>query len=80
MTRTQSTGDRFEIVFAPVEGTAFVYRSIHAGICGPMTTNVPVPDRAAAEAEALHYGLLRSGPWATTANGYDYAPAARTTV
>lgn len=71
MTSTQSTQDRFEIVFDPAEGTAFVYWSVHAGVCGPMTTVVPVPDRTAAEAEVLRHGLLRCGPWATAANGYD---------
>lgn len=80
MSGTHGTGDTFETVFDAAEATAFVYRSIHAGICGSMTTAVPAADRTAAEAEALRHGLLRSGAWATTANGYDHAPAARTTV
>ena len=78
MSSTRGTGDTFEIIFDPAEATAFVYRSIHAGICGPMTTAVPAADRIAAEAEALRHGLLRSGAWATA--GYDYTPAARINI
>ena len=77
---TQGPADTFEIIYDPAEGTAFVYRSIQAGICGPFTTRVPVPDRAGAEDEALRHGLLRSGAWTTAGNGYDYAPAERITL
>lgn len=67
--------DRFEVVYDPAEGTAFVYRSIWAGVCGPMTTRVPVEDREGAEVEALRYGLLRCGEWTQAGNGTEYAEA-----
>lgn len=45
------------------QGTSHVYRSLHAGVCGPWTAPVLVADRSDAEADALRYGLMRSGTW-----------------
>ncbi len=77
---SQGPADTFEIVYEPTAGTAFIYRSIHAGICGPMTTRVHVCHRAAAEAEALRHGLLRSGPWTVAGSGHEHAAAERATL
>jgi hypothetical protein len=65
----------YEITWTPADGTALIYQSIPAGICGPFTGDEPAADRIDAEALALRFGLVRSGDWQTAANGYDYAPA-----
>lgn len=72
--------NRFEIVYDPAEGTAFVYLSRWAGVCGPISEKVAVDGRAGAEAEALRFGLLRSGEWRRAANGFEYAEAEQATV
>lgn len=72
--------ESFEIVYDPAEGTAFVYRSLWAGVCGPFTEPVPVAGTLDAEGEALRYGLMRTGEWRRTGNGSDVAPAERVTL
>jgi len=69
----------YEIVWDSKARTTFVYRSLRAGVCGPWTTPTAATDREQAEAEALRYSVLRTGPWSTTSNGYEFAPAQRIT-
>lgn len=66
----------YEILIDWTTGATWVYRSIRAGVCGPWTTPTVVADHIGAEAEALRYGLVRSGPWTRAAyEDVEYAPA-----
>lgn len=70
-----STEATYEILIDRTTGTTWVYRSLRAGVCGPWTTPTTVTDHTDAEAEALRYGLVRSGPWTrSTFEDVEYAP------
>ncbi len=72
-----STDVAYEILIDRTRGTTWIYRSVRAGVCAPWTTPTIVADRTGAEAEALRYGLVRSGPWTrSTFEDVEYAPAA----
>lgn len=75
MTNAQRDITTYELCYDPRDADMLVYRSIHAGVCGPFSESVPCTSREDAERIAFNMGYLVASEWQSHRN-YDSAELA----